>query len=251
MSTERVAIVTGGSCGVGRDITRRLTLQGYAVVVAYRTDQAAAEAAVEEVLAANGTALAVRADVTDDVDVERLFFETVEAFGGVDVVVHAIRRPADRSDDAVRAVARGFTRALSGRAVTVDTVVYGSDGAAVVADAVASLAGDGGRSLDGHVIEIRTREGPGSSTGARPVGATRSLRRHRATERTLMDVAALAQLLRETSEHHGVFEARAPKHDWWDWYAPYMDARQHGSTPEEASRAADKYMQDVRHVVAR
>ena len=40
-----------------------------------------------------------------------------------------------------------------------------------------------------------------------------------------MDIAALADLLHETSEHHGVFEAAAPPHDWWDWYAAYMDAR--------------------------
>ena len=66
-----------------------------------------------------------------------------------------------------------------------------------------------------------------------------------------MDVASLAQLLRETAEHHDAFEQRAPKHDWWDWYAPYMNARQHGSTPEEASRAADLYMKEVRDVVAR
>ena len=53
-----------------------------------------------------------------------------------------------------------------------------------------------------------------------------------------MDVASLADLLRETAEHHGSFEAVAPPHDWWDWYAAYMDARQRGSTPEEASAAA-------------
>ena len=65
-----------------------------------------------------------------------------------------------------------------------------------------------------------------------------------------MDVATLALLLHETAEHHDAFEKRAPKHDWWDWYAPYLDARQRGSTPDEASRAADRYMEEVRHVVA-
>ena len=43
-----------------------------------------------------------------------------------------------------------------------------------------------------------------------------------------MDVAARAQLLRETAIHHGAFEAIAPAHDWWDWYAAYMDAREGG-----------------------
>ena len=64
-----------------------------------------------------------------------------------------------------------------------------------------------------------------------------------------MDVAALAQLLHETAEHHGAFEAVAPPHDWGDWYAAYMDARERGSTPEEASAAAGRYMAEVKHVV--
>ena len=64
-----------------------------------------------------------------------------------------------------------------------------------------------------------------------------------------IDVAALAQLLHETAEHHGSFEAVAPPHDWWDWYASYMDARERGRTPEEASAAALRYMADVKQVV--
>ena len=68
---------------------------------------------------------------------------------------------------------------------------------------------------------------------------------------SVVDVPPLALLLHETAEHHDGFEKRAPKHDWWDWYAPYLAARQRGSTPEEATREADRYMKDVRHVVAR
>jgi 3-oxoacyl-[acyl-carrier protein] reductase len=87
--TDRVAIVTGGSHGVGCEVARKLAGRDYAVVIHYARNQVAAETAVEEVLAANGTALAVRADIADELDVERLFGETTEAFGGVDVVVHA------------------------------------------------------------------------------------------------------------------------------------------------------------------
>ena len=90
--TYEVAIVTGGSRGAGREIARTLASRGYAVVVVYLRDHGAAESAVEEILAANGTALAVRADVTDELDVERLFDETKAAFGNVDVVVHATLR---------------------------------------------------------------------------------------------------------------------------------------------------------------
>ena len=85
---SRVAIVTGGSRGVGRATVRRLAAGGYAVVVNYLHDQRAAESTVEAILAGNGNAMAVRADVADDLDVQRLFAETITAFGGVDVVVH-------------------------------------------------------------------------------------------------------------------------------------------------------------------
>ena len=63
------------------------------------------------------------------------------------------------------------------------------------------------------------------------------------------DVGALADLLHETSERHGSFEAVAPPHDWWDWYAAYMDARQRGSAPDEASPAAGQYMAEFKQVV--
>ena len=63
------------------------------------------------------------------------------------------------------------------------------------------------------------------------------------------DVGALAQLLLETAKHHGEFEAVAPPHDWWDWYAAYMDARRQGSSSDEASAAAGRYMAEVKHVV--
>ena len=64
-----------------------------------------------------------------------------------------------------------------------------------------------------------------------------------------MDVADRAQLLKETALRHGEFEAVAPPHDWWDWYAAYMDARHAGSTPDEASAAAGRYMAQVKNIV--
>ena len=64
-----------------------------------------------------------------------------------------------------------------------------------------------------------------------------------------MDITSLADLLHETSERHGAFEAVAPPHDWWDWYAAYIDAWEGGSPPEEASEAAGRYMAEVKHVV--
>ena len=84
-----VAIITGGSRGVGRATTHRLAARGCAVIVNYLHDQRAAESTVEAVLANNGNAVAVRGDIADDLDVKRLFAETIAAFGSIDVVVHA------------------------------------------------------------------------------------------------------------------------------------------------------------------
>jgi hypothetical protein len=64
-----------------------------------------------------------------------------------------------------------------------------------------------------------------------------------------MDLTALAQLLHETADRHGAFEAVAPPHDWWDWYAAYIDARQSGSSPDEAAARAGRYMAETKHVV--
>ena len=65
-----------------------------------------------------------------------------------------------------------------------------------------------------------------------------------------LDVASLAALLKETSEHHDAFEKASPTHDWWDWYAAYADARQRGADPDAADAAADTYMAEAKGVLA-
>lgn len=65
------------------------------------------------------------------------------------------------------------------------------------------------------------------------------------TDAGATDVAGLAELLHETAEHHDQFEKTHGQHNWWDWYAPYLSARQNGSTPAEASAAADRHMDEV------
>ena len=62
------------------------------------------------------------------------------------------------------------------------------------------------------------------------------------------DVATLAELLHETAEHHDAFEKSHVAHQWWDWYAPYLSARQNGSSPEEAAAAADRRMEEELNV---
>jgi catechol 2,3-dioxygenase-like lactoylglutathione lyase family enzyme len=60
-----------------------------------------------------------------------------------------------------------------------------------------------------------------------------------------MDVATLVPLLREAEEHHGEYEATAPKHHWSDWYAAYLVARERGRTPEDAAKDATAHMQSM------
>ncbi len=86
---ESVAIVTGASEQRGAELARRLARRGFAIVAVYLDDQRGAEATVEGVFAAGSAGVTVRADVTDNLDVTRLFDETTAAFGRADVVVHA------------------------------------------------------------------------------------------------------------------------------------------------------------------
>jgi len=76
-------------------------------------------------------------------------------------------------------------------------------------------------------------------------------REWKSTREPATDVATLAELLHETEEHHGDYERTHGEHHWWNWYAPYLSARQNGSSPEEAAAAADRYMEEVLHVPPR
>src|SRR5260370_19722067 len=83
------AIVTGASGGTGRVVAKRLASDGFAITVHYAGNPAKAEAVVAEINKAGGKAIAGQADVAKPGDVERLFKETLEAFGTIDVVVHS------------------------------------------------------------------------------------------------------------------------------------------------------------------
>ncbi|MEU6343614.1 SDR family oxidoreductase [Streptomyces sp. NPDC046977] len=87
-TTDRVAIVTGGSGGIGRAAAERLAADGMKVVIGYAGGPGRAKEAVEAVVAAGGTAMAVRADVADEDEVAALFDQAEQAYGGVDVVVN-------------------------------------------------------------------------------------------------------------------------------------------------------------------
>ena len=86
---KRVAVVTGGSGGIGRAAVTRLARDGYDVIVGYAGSKDAAEKAVLDIEQAGGRGLAVSADVAAEDAVEALFEQAEATFGGVDVVVHA------------------------------------------------------------------------------------------------------------------------------------------------------------------
>ncbi|MFJ6070008.1 SDR family oxidoreductase [Streptomyces sp. NPDC093065] len=88
----RVAIVTGGSRGIGRAVAQKLAEDGLAVVVNYAHGAAAAEETVTAITGAGGRAVAVQADVAEEKEVAALFDRAEKEFGGVDVVVSAAGR---------------------------------------------------------------------------------------------------------------------------------------------------------------
>ncbi len=94
---EAVAIVTGGSSELGGEVARTLARRGFAIVVVYLDDPLRADATVDAVFAAGSAAVAVRADLTDELDVKRLFDETIAAFGAADVVVDTTAPPASQA----------------------------------------------------------------------------------------------------------------------------------------------------------
>jgi 3-oxoacyl-[acyl-carrier protein] reductase len=103
--TNKVAIVTGGSRGIGAAIAERLAADGFTVVVNYAGRAADAEALVAKIEAVGGKAISAQADVSDAAQVARLFDAAQAAFGGVDVLVNnaGIMKlaPIAESDDAL------------------------------------------------------------------------------------------------------------------------------------------------------
>lgn len=170
--TNKTAIVTGGGRDIGKSVSLRLASEGAKVLVNYRSDEAAAQATVDEIAAAGGTAVLFRADVTKAAEVTAMVEATVAAFGGtIDIVVNLAggmiaRKTIAEMDEAFFDTVMDLNL-KSAFLVTKAALPYIPSGGSIVN--IASLAGrDGG--------------GPGATIYATSKGALMSLTRGLAKE---------------------------------------------------------------------
>ena len=162
-SDGRVALVTGGSRGIGKAIALQFANQSIRVAVNYISNKAAADEVVNLIEAAGSSAVAVQGDVTQLVDVERIFAETTEALGAVEILVNNARiisdsllmRMSDEDWDSVidldlrsiflctREAIRTMLRSRWGRVINIGSVVglRGNSGQANYAAAKAGMVG--------------------------------------------------------------------------------------------------------------
>jgi 3-oxoacyl-[acyl-carrier protein] reductase len=91
-TSTRVAVITGGSRGIGRATALKLASQGYSIVVNYSSNATEAKSVVAKISASNGRAIAVQGDVADETAMAAVFEAADNEFGGVDVIVHAAGR---------------------------------------------------------------------------------------------------------------------------------------------------------------
>ena len=88
MTMTRIALVTGSSRGIGAATARKLSQAGYAVCINYRSDEGAANSILKDLESGGGKAIAVRADVSMEDDVQRLFSSIDEQFGQLTLLVN-------------------------------------------------------------------------------------------------------------------------------------------------------------------
>jgi len=160
---SRVALVTGGSRGIGRAIAERLAADGHQVAVNYTANKEAADAAVEAITAAGGTTIAVQGDVGDPEAVAALFETVADQLGPVEILVNnagitrddlILRMGLEAWDDvietnlrsvylATKTALRGMLRAKWGRVISISSVsgIAGNPGQANYAASKAGIIG--------------------------------------------------------------------------------------------------------------
>lgn len=162
-SVSRVALVTGGSRGIGRAVAELLADRGHKIAVNYVSNEAAAADSVVAIEAAGGSAVAVQGDVGDEASVANLIDQVQEQLGPVEILVNnagitrddLIMRMKPAAWDEVlqtnlrsvylcsKAVMRGMLRARWGRIISLSSVagVYGNAGQANYSAAKAGIIG--------------------------------------------------------------------------------------------------------------
>jgi 3-oxoacyl-[acyl-carrier protein] reductase len=160
---SRVALVTGGSRGIGRAIAERLAADGHQVAVNYTANKDAADATVDAITAAGGTAVALQGDVGDPESVAALFESITEQLGPVEILVNnagitrddlILRMGVEAWDDvietnlrsvylATKIALRSMLRARWGRVISISSVsgIAGNPGQANYAASKAGIIG--------------------------------------------------------------------------------------------------------------
>ena len=106
---NKVVLVTGGSRGIGAEVSRRFAASGSRVVIGYRSDRPSAQKLADELNGAGGSCVAIQGDVADEASIKAFVAAAVKEFGGVDVLVNCAGigpyRPLGKMDAAfVRAI---------------------------------------------------------------------------------------------------------------------------------------------------
>lgn len=161
--TDKVAVVTGGSRGIGRAIALRLARDGATIVVNYRGNKAAADEVIELIKSNDSEAIAVQADVSQPAEAQALMNAAKKEFGRIDILVNnagttrdtLIMRMSEEDWDVVidtnlkgtfncvKAVSRQMMRQRYGRIVNITSVagIAGNAGQVNYASAKAGLIG--------------------------------------------------------------------------------------------------------------
>jgi 3-oxoacyl-[acyl-carrier protein] reductase len=134
--TDRVAVVTGASKGIGAGIAMHLAAEGAAVVVNYASSKEGADEVVDQIAKRGGKAIAIQADVAKKKDIERLFAETKKTFGRVDILVNnaGVYQFAPLEDATESEFHRQFNINVLGLILATQEAVkhFGADGGSVI-----------------------------------------------------------------------------------------------------------------------